>query len=657
MYIIGLLDPSRPVRAELQTFAIRRLPKMRSSNRRFLFMGVVVSLVLVLVASFDRANPPPVAIPLSTSVPSMAVTGTKAERPGDPEGPEETREAGQQLAIGGTRRSRADIVPDMPGIVVAEGDTANTSLADEFKPIQRVPIAYLQLLASVPVSDEGWLTRDDGNAPSMLPRMNRSNTRQEAPNDLLAAAKGAEEWYASILSAGVLPFIDRNVEPFHTAPPGVTAEPVWSERTSIALSELRGANAEPSPHKKVAYTDQAADEGAAFERVAASNWQIKQKEDLEFVRPVPPVHWYLKPKEELLARWTGMEPAATREGHRSVVRVACLYAGFLRDYKQMFEACRGKECTGKNSKSYGSQRANILDSSRCDVYMSTWDIVGAGRYFSTTYDMKKAVTLEEVKSLYGDRLAGLHVQRYAVYERVWRLMSGVARLFPQVRVAHSSIYRFWGLPEANYIFRSNDYSQSYKHWCVVQLSLLAGLKHDVYLRLRPDLRTTGRLASFGFAREVRPVSDGWKPIRNAVVFTVERPYARKRPMSWGSTLTPEELAFERYGANITANPLLQGSRVQYLNSGRVHVQNFDYSDFGFMGGQDVIQHLTLPWMYCLMPPSGASDYTTLSPTTKPGMNVISEYNLVLWRIIFDNRWEVDDGRMYLRVNRMRGAKR
>mmetsp|Transcript_29869 Transcript_29869/g.92184 ORF Transcript_29869/g.92184 Transcript_29869/m.92184 type:complete len:97 (+) Transcript_29869:2-292(+) len=51
-------------------------------------------------------------------------------------------------------------------------------------------------------------------------------------------------------------------------------------------------------------------------------------------------------------------------------------------------------------------------------------------------------------------------------------------------------------------------------------------------------------------------------------------------------------------------------------------------------------------MYCLADPDAA-----VAPVEKVQHETIAEYNLMLWRIIFDERWGIDSGQRYLWVSR------
>lgn len=184
---------------------------------------------------------------------------------------------------------------------------------------------------------------------------------------------------------------------------------------------------------------------------------------------------------------------------KTAVRIACLYAGFLRDYLYMLDQCNDhpttRWCGNKaNEKFFGNQRRAILDPLDCDVFMTTWHIRGKGHYNVNQYDMKDVIQQEGVKKKYGDRMAVLHVQNYSVYDLIWVTMSKQIRNFtesyPVEKGDHKKNKMWRGVPTYRMFFSTNDYSQSYKHWVAVKLADRYPVKYDLYFRLRPDLRAS-----------------------------------------------------------------------------------------------------------------------------------------------------------------------
>jgi hypothetical protein len=183
----------------------------------------------------------------------------------------------------------------------------------------------------------------------------------------------------------------------------------------------------------------------------------------------------------------------------------------------------------------------------------------------------------------------------------------------------------------NWVIRTNDYSQSYKHWCVVNLALLSGVQYDLFFRLRFDLRTTKTLHSLRFAT--------LRSSNQRVVTFKLRPW---NPIS----MAPDEL-------NATAS--FDADRIHFVSATRIHSSNFDIADFGFMGPVPLIEGLSRLWWYCLSRPG-----SPLAPfpfvRNVSSRTLYSEYNLMLWRIVFENKWTVDSGGLYLRVSRF-GARK
>ena len=371
--------------------------------------------------------------------------------------------------------------------------------------------------------------------------------------------------------------------------------------------------------------------------MAAKYTKISKLEDLEFVKGVPPVALYMRP--DVGARWRELEGAAaagsgsSSRGTRSVVRVACLFAGFVRDYENMLMRCsdsktsRRKCSISHHAKFYGNLRTNIIEPLNCDVYASTWNIRGKGRFNVHNYDHRQTISVEQLQQAYGSQLAGLHVQNYSVYEPVWKYMHKYTRAFPQIRPTKLFVDRragtasFAGVPELNFLMRQNDYSQSYKHWCVVQLALMSQFPYDAFYRMRFDLRAVARLHSLRFAVDA---TTGDEIVRFGI--------ARGAEAESGAAAS-----------------------THFISSRRIHAHNFDISDFGYFGPVQMIQHLASVWFYCLAS-AGAASRSGAPIAESHAADVISEYNYMLWRLIFDNKWAVDSGKKYLYASRRQGSK-
>jgi hypothetical protein len=294
------------------------------------------------------------------------------------------------------------------------------------------------------------------------------------------------------------------------------------------------------------------------------------------------------------------------------VRVACLYAGFLRDYRRMMRDCiqtRGKKICKKERlrKFYGNQEDAILEPLDCDVFITTWDIFGKGRYSTRSYDLEDKVKPHKVCEDYGDRLAGFHIQTYTAYGDVWKKMAAVPRNFteayPRERPNQATGNMWKAYPKYNSLFRVNDYSQSYKHWALVKLADASTIKYDLYFRLRTDLRTSKKF----------------------VPGSLFRVHYKKYP------------AFQFR--------LTEDRRLHVVHPSRIHTHGPDITDFGFMGLPEQMRHLASIW-----------PRLCLGPATKPGELVLdeSDYNRVLWQQIFDRNWLVDFGLTYLHISRRYG---
>lgn len=389
---------------------------------------------------------------------------------------------------------------------------------------------------------------------------------------------------------------------------------------------------------------------------AAAGGRPLVEEALELLPHVPVVAMYQRPNISLRWRRRPNNVASSSSAslapppHRSV-RIACLFAGFVRDVEAMHSStCTTRRCR-QSPKSRGGMGERLLRSTDCDVYVSTWDIRGVGRYDTTAY-LNETVNhpVQLFQRLYGEQLAAVHVQRYEPYGAFWKYVNKFARSFPQVRPAvqyadpvHGSGY-FTGVPELNHFLRPNDYSQAYKHWCVVQLVrlvlLLDGHKgqkeqggggssegdassfsYDLLFRLRFDLRVTKTLSHFQFATHRR----------------TKAPVILFRVSGEGGV----------GGAGV----------VHYVSSRRIHVHNFDISDFGFLGTPSQIALLSRVWLYCTARPGSALSEVLWVPKVESSVVPFSEYNYMLWRVIFEQRWEVDHGGRYLWVSRSRGKRR
>lgn len=358
-------------------------------------------------------------------------------------------------------------------------------------------------------------------------------------------------------------------------------------------------------------------------------------EDLEFITSVPPLYLYRRDHPE--KRWEALDAAAGERQTRS----ACLYAGFPRNLEKMYSSCRDtkseRSCMNVHrNKLFGNMRDNVVSATMCDVYVTTWEIRGAGRYSTTKYDMNDAFPTSLLHTVYGEQLAAAHVQNFTQYQKLWTYMHKFSRVFPQTRPTKLHVNQltkeasFEGVPELNHVIRINDYSQSYKHWVVANLALLSTVAYDVFFRLRLDLRVSSRLDML-------------------------TPMMLNAEESHGTRAVGFRLESAPYGGPRRVNASVLESPIRYVTANRVHVGNFDIADFGFMAPPFLIEELSRLWYYCLTSPGSpiaSFDFAlSLTPSEK-----YSEYNLMLWRIIFDNKWSVDSGGRYLWVSRY-GTKR
>jgi hypothetical protein len=222
--------------------------------------------------------------------------------------------------------------------------------------------------------------------------------------------------------------------------------------------------------------------------------------------------------------------------------------------------------------------------------------------------------------VFGRWLYALHVQNYSHYSPVWDDMHRYARTFPQTRptvvlgIGDARNARWAGRAESRRYMRRNDYSQAYKHWCTLRLVQMSGIGYDAYIRLRTDLRMTRLMTA---PRRVTPKTASLVPSGASHVFRLINPNGT---YSWHA-----------FGPSM------------------IHVNNFDVGDFGFMGPPAIITDLSQRiWTYCLAQPDAS-----IKPLGRVTARVISEYNLMVWRIIFDEKWHVDSGMRYLWVSRSR----
>ena len=390
-------------------------------------------------------------------------------------------------------------------------------------------------------------------------------------------------------------------------------------------------------------------------------WRFDAK-GLEFLVGVPPLLLYQRPKRVSWSR--SGESVADRP---SPVKIACLYAGFMRDFERMYGSCHefhsAKYCgVSKKNKMYGNQKAFIIAPSNCDVFISTWHIRGAGRFSTSTYNMRDIVPVQAVKRIYGDQLAVLHLQNYTPYMQAWDYMHVFSRDFPQTKPTvlggdpHAGIYLWAGVPVTNHYLRRNDYSQSYKQWCVLQLVKGYGEDYDLYFRLRADLRAVMRLFNFQFSahtkgsiefsmEEIPNVTQGIRtaPGTQVAVRAGMLPSHARRTMPSSAQSEAPQSSEPTSGSEDGSSRGYAVARTHIVGPGRLHVNNFDVGDFGFLGPPQMIDRLGDVWKYCLRNSSERVPFVRHS--------TISEYNLMVWRIVFDNQWLVDSGGRYLWVSR------
>jgi hypothetical protein len=144
---------------------------------------------------------------------------------------------------------------------------------------------------------------------------------------------------------------------------------------------------------------------------------------------------------------------------------------------------------GDIRKAFGMQRERLWSPTLCDIVMSTWDVHGVGSYTTSTYAKSSPVDLVALAELMKPYLRTLHVQNYTLYEPIFHRMA-----------MHRRTFHGWhskeGLITKPYL-RSHSYSQAYKMDVAVKLTDGLGVRYDVYVRMRPDLRVEMPI-SFGF---------------------------------------------------------------------------------------------------------------------------------------------------------------
>lgn len=360
----------------------------------------------------------------------------------------------------------------------------------------------------------------------------------------------------------------------------------------------------------------------------------------------------------------------------NTVRVACLYSGFLRDFQLMLATCtdalakkKVHLCKRKRRlKVYGGQRRGVLDGTNCDVFISTWDLKGIGRFNKYVYPEKKVHPWSVMKE-YRDQLAVLHMQNYSTYDVLWRYMHRFARKFPQTHPTKQLTKtlpdgREWpfaweGVPETKEFLRLNDYSQSYKQWAVYRLvqqyekQMANGNGYDVYFRLRTDLRSIKTFANFH-----------WIDFsKREIGFDLVPPLAANKGATSSLGTEDHKDDKEEEADDLTAEKsgvkglddkddedggLNQNITHHRVGPRRLFTNNFEVSDFGYLGVPSVIGKMANVWHFCYAPPKdNASD----PHVSRVKHEWISEYNLMVWRIIFDEKWEIDSGGRALSVSR------
>lgn len=148
-------------------------------------------------------------------------------------------------------------------------------------------------------------------------------------------------------------------------------------------------------------------------------------------------------------------------GNRFMRYALCL-SGFMRTFRQ----------------SIRQLRTSLLDKIPCDVFISTWDVLGRRHYkHSNGHEHEERVLPEMLQSIYGSMLRGFSIRQFdpgAVTPQWLMDIPGNERPLHQ-RIA-SMYYHIW---EANRL--KSDHSNR------------NGFKYDVTIRCRPDLFFSSRL--------------------------------------------------------------------------------------------------------------------------------------------------------------------
>ena len=420
---------------------------------------------------------------------------------------------------------------------------------------------------------------------------------------------------------------------------------------------------------------------------------LPEEGGLELIPSVKPVYFFRRPgPARSLSRDAGAAPTTFSRTTSNGLRIACLQSGFMRRFEYCLNSCRDRKSQKycqkprppkkqkKFEKRFGDVRARLFRSSDCDVFISTWHIRGFGRFNTNLYDTNLKVDGAHIRKLYADRLAALHIQNYTLYGLLWRFMQRFPRGFEQTRPTElhteDKFVPSWeGKPESKLYLRMNDYSQAYKQWCVLRLvDTHAPTKYDLYYRLRPDLRTMALVTDFkwtssrreslydaavagsetSFVSAVHP--DPKAPYENAEVYGAKSTYPIGRvPTNAGYNAS---FVIQRYKLYYK----VKNTIAHTVNANRIHVNNFDISDFAFLGPPPMIRNITIGvWAQCEKPVM--ANAPTIRPVAKDEkdptrnkgdqlpMGTYAEFNLMTWRIIFDAGWEVDTGSRYLWVDR------
>ena len=376
------------------------------------------------------------------------------------------------------------------------------------------------------------------------------------------------------------------------------------------------------------------------------------------------------------------------------------------------EAARG-EC-------FGHLRRRVLDPLACDVFVSTWDIRGQGTRNTNRYDPADTVDPRAViaavatgggASGKGDRapratLAALHVQRHAAYAPLLRNVERFPRpplrqLVPaELSVGHEGVAGNieWApavvagarVVAARYT-RTNEYAQVLKQFCAMQLvrhhelrrgRLLAAaaasqqtkpstsppvdpasVGYDFYFRLRPDLKARALLSP-----------PRWQPVAPDVAAAAPAP-RRERTAVFTVSRAP------RGGGDVAARPMEK--REHSVGPRRIHAQNGDLTDFGFLGRPEELSHLLEAVRSPLAAAPQATGDATVVPAPTPDADSTgdnrtkdavgggdtrfrrdpqrfvggqwAELNLMSWFVVFrgvNPPWALDNGGGYLKIHRV-----